>query len=201
MAGDQADDRAVELTLSGQKEAFRAIVDRYGARILSFCRARLRSEEEARDAAQEVFVHAYRSLARFRLGESFPAWLFAIAANHARTRYRLFASDRHKVEAAGSELAASAASDPAEEAVQAIRAQALRRAVAALPKEQRAPVELYYFGELSVEETARALGIGEEAVKSRLFRARKALRIALEANTEAPLEAEQPETGSRGIVR
>ena len=193
MKGDQADDDAVARVLSGDRDAFRSLVDRYGQRIAAFCGSRLRSEDEARDAAQEVFVRAYRSLGTFRRGESFPAWLFAIAANQLRTRFRVFASDRHKVEAAGSEAAAAAASDPAEEAADAIRAQALRRAVAALPRDQRLPVELYYFGELSVAEVARALGLGEEAVKTRLFRARKALRIAL--------EGKQPREGSRGIQK
>ncbi len=191
MKGDQADDDAVARVLSGDRDAFRSLVDRYGQRIAAFCGSRLRSEDEARDAAQEVFVRAYRSLGTFRRGESFPAWLFAIAANQLRTRFRVFASDRHKVEAAGSEAAAAASADPAEEAADAIRAQALRRAVAALPRDQRLPVELYYFGELSVAEVARALGLGEEAVKTRLFRARKALRIAL--------EGKQPREGSRGI--
>ncbi len=191
MNGDVADDEAVGRVLSGDREAFRALVDRYGQRIVAFCGARLRSDDDARDAAQEVFVRAYRSLNTFRRGESFTAWIFAIAANHLRTRFRVFASDRHKVEAAGLEAAAAPPADPAEEAAEAIGAEALRRAVAALPRDQRLPVELYYFGELSVAETARALGLGEEAVKTRLFRARKALRVAL--------EGKQPRAGSRGI--
>lgn len=193
MKGDQADDEAVARVLSGDRDAFRALVDRYGQRVVAFCGSRLRSDDEARDIAQEVFVRAYRSLATFRQGESFPAWLFAIAANQLRSRFRIFASDRHKVEAAGSEAAAAAPADPADEAADAIGAQALRKAVAALPRDQRLPVELYYFGGLSVAETARALGLGEEAVKTRLFRARKALRIAL--------EGKQPRGGSRGIQK
>jgi RNA polymerase sigma-70 factor (ECF subfamily) len=193
MKGDQADDEAVARVLSGDRDAFRILVDRYGQRIVAFCGSRLRSEDEARDAAQEVFIRAYRSLGSFRRGESFPSWLFAIAANQLRTRFRIFASDRHKVEAAGSEAAAAAPADPAEQAADAMGAQALRRAVAALPRDQRLPVELYYFGELSVAEVARALSLGEEAVKTRLFRARKALRIAL--------EGKQPRGGSRGIQK
>ena len=193
MKGDQADDDAVARVLAGDREAFRTIVDCYGQRVVAFCGSRLRSEDEARDAAQEVFIRAYRSLGTFRRGESFPAWLFAIAANQLRTRFRIFASDRHKVEAAGSEAAAAAPAAAAEEAADAIRAQALRKAVAALPRDQRLPVQLYYFGGLSVAETARAMGLGEEAVKTRLFRARKALRIAL--------EGKQPRGGSRGIQK
>lgn len=193
MKGDQADDEAVARVLSGDRDAFRILVDRYGQRIVAFCGSRLRSEDEARDAAQEVFIRAYRSLGSFRRGESFPSWLFAIAANQLRTRFRIFASDRHKVEAAGSEAAAAAPADPAEQAADAMGAQALRRAVAALPRDQRLPVELYYFGELSVAEVARALSLGEEAVKTRLFRARKALRIAL--------EGKQPRGDSRGIQK
>lgn len=57
--------------------------------------------------------------------------------------------------------------------------EALLRAVAALPGAGRKVVELYYFGGLSVTEVAQALGLGQEAVKSRLFRVRKELASIL----------------------
>jgi RNA polymerase sigma-70 factor (ECF subfamily) len=120
------------------------------------------------------------------LGQSFPVWLFSIAANRTRTKLLRFATEKARISAAGREAAASAANgasaaeDPAAEALRRLEAAELRRAVAALPKDQREPVELYYFAELSIAETARVLGLGEEAIKSRLFRARKQLREMLE---------------------
>jgi RNA polymerase sigma-70 factor (ECF subfamily) len=159
----------------------------------AFCRCRLRSDEDARDSAQDVFIRAFRSLSSFRQGESFAAWLFAIAGNHVRTRFRLFSSERRKMEAASAEAGATAPADPVDEVERKLRAEELRRSVFALPPDLRWPVEFYYFAELSVAETARLLGIGDEAVKTRLFRARKALRILLEER--------QPKGRSRGIHR
>jgi len=90
---------AIRLVLSGDKEAYRSLVLRYGPRLAAFCRSHLEAAgvggaaEEAEDMAQEVLVRAYISLHRFRLGESFAAWLFAIAANRVKTRFRFFAFD------------------------------------------------------------------------------------------------------------
>jgi RNA polymerase sigma factor (sigma-70 family) len=192
MSGDSSnnDDDAIRRVLSGDREAFRALVDKYGSRVISFCRSRLGSDEEARDAAQEVFIRAYSSLATFRRGESFAAWLFAIAANRVRTRFHIFSMQRRKAEAAAVEAAAAPVADPAEEAERSMRAEGLRRAVSALPPDLRWPVEFFYFAELSVAETARVLGLGDEAVKTRLFRARAALR--------RNLEDKQPKRGLRG---
>ena len=185
------DNDVIRRVLSGDREAYRTLVDRYGSRVVSFCRSRMRSDEDARDAAQDVFLRAYSSLSSFRAGENFPAWLFTIAANHVRTRFRVFQSDRRKIEAAGIDASTAPPADPALEAERSFREEGLRRVVSALPADLRWPVELYYFAELSVAETARILCLGEEAVKTRLFRARKMLRHAMEER--------QPKPGSRGI--
>ena len=179
----------IERARAGDDGAFRRIVESYEARLLSFCRFRLGSEDEALDAVQEVLTRAWRALPGFRTDGNFASWLFAIAANHVRGRFRVRTSEARKVEAAGREQAVQAAADPAEEAANAMRMEELRTAVAGLPGELRSPVELYYFAGLSVGETAETLHLGEEAVKSRLFRARKRIRAAL--------EGEQPR-GDRG---
>ena len=81
MGSDSAtdDNEVVKKVLSGDRDAYRAIVDSYGSRVVAFCRSRMRSDDDARDAAQDVFLRAYSSLSSFRAGESFAAWLFAIA--------------------------------------------------------------------------------------------------------------------------
>lgn len=172
-----AQDRiAVAAVLGGERNAFASLVERYGGRLLAYCRSRTGSDEEASDAAQEILVRAYSSLATFRIEESFPAWLFAIAANHLRRRFRSSLT-RSKVQEAAQALAVDAQTASAEDEVErALTVQAVRDAAGSLPEALRRPVELYYFAELSVGETARALGLGEEAVKSRLHRARAAMR-------------------------
>lgn len=190
---DLDDIDAVHRVLAGDGDAFRIIAERYGDRVLRFCFSRLGSEEEAADAAQDVFLRAFRSLRSFRLGESFSAWLFAIAANRVKTRSLRRRSDRERIEKAAAEARSAPSPDPASDAERSLAAEGLRAAVSSLPVDQRAPVELYYFAELSVAQTASVLGIGEEAVKSRLFRARSRLR--------GMLDEPQPESRREGIIR
>jgi len=192
VAEKNREDSIIARVLDGDMDAYRLLVNKYGARVLAFCRMRMRSEEDAEDASQEVFVRAYRSLASFKRGESFSAWLFAIAANNVRTHIRLFASRKQREIVFVRQEMTNPPDDPAGEAERAFEFQALRAAVSSLPMDLRKPVELYYFAQLSVEETAEVLRLGREAVKSRLFRARKQLREALGGNV-------QPEQSSEGI--
>ncbi len=185
MNHDDDDAALVGRVLAGEPDAFRSLVDRYSDRLYRFCRARLGDDADAEDAVQDVFVRAYRSLASFDASRSWPSWLFSIAANRVKSRYSARSSVARLMERAGGEAlvvgeAASAGEDPAELAVGAMAAEALREAVAALPAAYRAPVELFYFAGLGVSDVARALGLGEEAVKTRLFRARKELSRALD---------------------
>jgi len=190
--GRPSDDEAIGRVLSGDREAFRIIVDRYQGRVIGYCASRTGSEEEARDAAQEVFIRAFSSLRGYRRGEGFATWLFAIAANRLKTRNKRRSVELDRVEAAGKEEAARPlAPSPEESVLRALEAESLRAMVATLPDDLRRIVELYYFAELGVDECASILGLGREAVKSRLFRARKRLR--------AGLEERQPEETVGGI--
>jgi RNA polymerase sigma-70 factor (ECF subfamily) len=178
---------AIRLVLSGDKEAYRSLVLRYGPRLAAFCRSRLEAAgvggaaEEAEDMAQEVLVRAYISLHRFRLGESFAAWLFAIAANRVKTRFRFFARQQKLAQSAANSALVALQDNPEDKNLMKIQGEALIKAIASLPKDLRLPMELYYIGELSVAETAKLLKLGQEAVKTRLFRGRKALKEMLES--------------------
>ncbi len=173
------DDRILRAR-GGDEGAFREIMEEWGPRLVSYLRSRLDSEEDALDASQEVFVRVWSALGRFRVGESFAAWLFAIAANHVRSRWRSRAFETRKNQAVAVEISTAPELDPTEAAHEELRAEELRGAVAGLAPDLRRVVELYYFAGLDIRETAKALGLGEEAVKSRLFRARGKLRTRLE---------------------
>lgn len=170
----------IQRVLRGESDAFRLLVRRYGGRLRGFCQARLGDSDEADDAVQDVFLRAYRSLGGFRLGASFASWLFAIAANHVRTRRGRAAAREALAAKAADTAGAAAVDDPADQAMASLAREEVRRAVARLSGPQRAVVELYYFAGLSVEETGAALGLGAEAVKSRLLRARRELGRLLE---------------------
>ena len=179
---DSSDEAAIiDRVLDGDRAAYRTLVERYGPRVYSFCLRRVGSEDEAGDLAQEVFIRAWKSLRSFRKDQNFASWIFAIAANQVRNTYRTRSSEQKKIEAAGVQAAVAPGSDPADEVHDSLNAEALRAAVGELPEDMKESVSLYYFGGLSIAQAAQALGVGEEAVKSRLFRARNLLRKKLES--------------------
>jgi len=165
----------IQRVLEGDREQFRHLVRRYGERVRRFCRSRLGSDEEAADATQDVFVRAFRALDTFRVGRAFAPWLFAIAANRARTRWRRSAAREAAELAAADSPPAPDGRDAERRAIEDVERAEVRAAVAGLARPYREAVELYYFARLSVAETAATLGLGEEAVKSRLLRARRML--------------------------
>ena len=179
------DASVVRRVLAGDVDAFRVLVDRYNDRLFQFCMARLGDSSDAEDAVQDVLVRAFRSLRSFDPARSWSSWLFTIAANRVKSRYAAAASvralvDRAGVEAAMADEAASEAANPERQALDALASESLRAAVATLHESYRAVVELYYFAGLGVADVAAALGIGVEAVKTRLFRARKELSRVLD---------------------
>lgn len=187
---DLDEKEAISLVKAGSRNAFRVLVEKYAPPVLAFCTYRLDSREEALDAAQEIFAKAFLAIDSFDTTADFGAWLFGITFNHVRTVTRRRNSEFRILHAAALEALSKPALDPASDAEDRLAGAALREAVAALPASLSVPVELYYFAELPVAQIAKLLGIGEEAVKSRLFRARKMLKRSL-----AHLEPEPPEGG------
>jgi RNA polymerase sigma factor (sigma-70 family) len=165
----------IQRVLEGDAGQFRHLVRRYGERVRRFCLSRLGNEEEAVDATQEVFVRAYRALGTFKVGRAFVPWLFAIAANRVRTRWGRSAGRESAEQAVVDREPRADGPDPEQHAIGEIERADVRSAVASLALPYRVVVELYYFAGLSVGETAETLGLGEEAVKSRLLRARRLL--------------------------
>jgi len=141
----------------------------------------LGDEADARDAAQDTFVTAWRKIREVRDPERFDAWLQRVAVNAARQTYR--ARRRRGVR----EIAMSRmpiATDPAGDArldpAQRADALALDAALRTLPIEQREILVLHHLEDLSTDDLADRLSIPPGTVKSRLFTARKALQAALD---------------------
>ncbi len=196
MKSDDDDASVIRRILDGDGGAFRILVDRYSDRLFHFCMARLGDQSDAEDAVQDVFVRAYRSLRTFDVTRNWSSWLFAIAANRVKSRYANRASVAVGTERVGREAmladeTASDAANPEHQVLDLLAAEALRSAVASLPESYRAPVELYYFAGLNVADIAEALGAGTEAIKTRLFRARKELSRILD-------DSRQPTGSTKG---
>ena len=181
---EASDELLVERAVSGDTEAFGEIVRRWERRIYALAYGILGREDEARDAAQETFVAAYRNLSNFRGDAKVSSWLHRIAVNQCVTRQRR-AKVRGEisfefVQDEGREQFAAADGSPANVTEEGQRAEAVRRAVAALPQELREVVVLKEFEDLTFQEIADALGVPLSTVKSRLYTALKQLRMRLE---------------------
>jgi RNA polymerase sigma-70 factor (ECF subfamily) len=172
---------------AGDGPAFRALVDAWRGRVLGFASRMTRDRALAEDLAQEVFLHLYQVLRRWDPGRPFAPWMRRVAANCILNRLRGRRVDARSLDDApgGAGLPADPRSpDPARAAEAADDARAVARRLEDLPEEWRAAVALRYGEGLSVAEVATALGVPENTVKTRLFRAREALRAALRPERE-----------------
>ena len=186
-----SDEQIVERALAGDGEAFGEIVRRWERRIFALAYGILGREEDARDAAQETFIAAYRNLSGFRGEAKVSSWLHRIAVNQCITRQRRAkvrgeTSLEGAAEESGAQFAAPPDTSPARMAEGLERTEAVRRAVQALPLELREVIVLKEFEELTFQEIADALHVPLSTVKSRLYTALKQLRLRLEKfNAEA----------------
>jgi RNA polymerase sigma-70 factor, ECF subfamily len=176
------DEELILLAQEGEEDSFAEFIRRHMATVHRWM-ARSVGEHEADDLTQEVFLKAYRGLARFR-GEAPPrAWLASIADNAVKNRYR--ARGRFRRIFAGS-TDAEEAPDPVEKArgpEEQAGAGEVRRFVAEalklLPAEFRMPVVLRDLEEWSYEEIATSLDLPVGTVKSRISRGRGQLKALL----------------------
>jgi RNA polymerase sigma-70 factor (ECF subfamily) len=188
------DPEVVRRVLAGEVALFEVLVRRHDSRVYRAARAILRDEDEAEDAMQEAWVRAYQHLGEWQGASSFSTWLLRIVANEAlgrlRKRSRLVALNANDDEEGGGGMMDPRAENPEERAAAREAVQLLERAVDGLPATYRSVYVLREVEQLSTAETAEALGLGEEAVKVRLHRARGMLRRALgEAVARAAPEA------------
>jgi RNA polymerase sigma-70 factor (ECF subfamily) len=178
---------AVEIDLAilsrccaGDPIAFRAFVYRYERPVFSLLVRLVGRGPHVEDLAQETFLRAYRAFPTFQVDETArpSAWLFTIATRlvlDARKRRALPLSPM----SAADDAASPRAGGPEASLSRAELGRAIERAAAGLPDDQRAAFVLAEYQDMSLEEIARALGIPENTVKTRLFRARQHLRARL----------------------
>ncbi len=188
---------------AGDESAFVEIMTRYREKIFTVAVSLLRNHADAEEIAQDTFIRAHRGLARFRGDSSLATWLHRIAVNLARNRYwYFFRRRRHATlsldcaldadsNATFADLIASAAADPAHEAVTSEFATVVAACMEKLEAGHREILTLRNVLHRSYDEIATMLGINVGTVKSRIARARQNLRALLaEACPEFSPEAE-----------
>ena len=180
--------------LAGDAEGFAALMRRYHGPLGRMLRAMVRNPEDAEDLLQETFLRAYRYLHRFDPGRPFGPWLMCIGANLARNHLRRVRG-RPEVsledggDESGGTFEGAWLADPrgAQELGHRELLARTRAALAHLPEEQRAVLEMRLLGEMSYKEIAAALGIPIGTVMSRLNRARQRVQAELgDTCPEAP---------------
>ena len=153
-----------------EREEAEWVVQRHGQTVYRLAYARTGNREDAEDVTQETFLRLVRAAPKFRDEDHCRAWLLRVAANCANDVFR---SPWRRAQPLDERLPAPA---PEEGGV--------LEAVLALPGKYRLPVHLFYYEGLSVAEIAAVLGKSESVVKTRLFRARGMLRLALEGGAD-----------------
>ncbi|HJS38636.1 MAG TPA: RNA polymerase sigma factor [Burkholderiales bacterium] len=182
-AAPATDEMLVERVRAGDLGALEALMRRHNRLLYRTARAILRDDAEAEDAVQEAYLRAYRALHAFRGESKFSTWLVRIAANEALMRRR-----RNARAAAVVPIDAAAELQAEGKAGDDMLRRLLEKRIDALPDDYRAVFVLRALEELSVEETAVALGIPQATVRTRHFRARSLLRESLAREIDLTLE-------------
>lgn len=166
----------LELSRQGDEDAFAYLVDQYQTPVFNLCYRMLGNREEAEDAAQEVFIKAFKNIKKYDPSRVFINWILTIASNHCidrirKRRFQLISLEewepgqREKITENGVE--STVILQEGREEIQAY--------LNHLGNQDRAAIILRYWYDLSYEEIANTLSLTVGAVKSRLHRSRKTL--------------------------
>src|SRR5690348_279788 len=178
------DEQIIERVIAGETALYELIMRRYNQRLYRAVRSVLRNEDEVEDVMQDAYVRAFRHLADFAGRSQFSTWLIRIALHEAfaRVRYgkRMQQFDDEDSNG-GPEMIPASTLDPEHRTVHREIAGLLEQAILSLPENLRTVLMLRDVEELSTAETAEALNLSEENVKTRLHRGRALIRRKLHA--------------------
>ncbi|QTC89021.1 RNA polymerase sigma factor [Brevundimonas pondensis] len=205
VALDQAD--LVRLAQAGDREAFRVIMQQGNQRLFRMARGVVRDDAEAEDVLQEAYARAFAAIGGFRGEAGVQTWLTRIVLNEARDRVRrrrptvdldVLEQVQQQAEVIPFPNTFGGGSPEVDAARMQIRG-LIERAVDDLPAPFRMVFILRDIEECSIEETAANLQLKPETVKTRLHRARRLLRQALDAQLGATMVGVFPFLGARCV--
>jgi len=191
----QAETQFIERLKRGDAAAFETLVNERSGEIYGLLYRLTENVEEARDLTQETFLRAYQSIAHFRGESDLRTWIYRIAINQARNRWRWWRRRRREAtvsidapEISGGRLGlvatlkSNTVRDPEQDALLSERERALKKALSGLKRVYRETVILRDIEGFAYEEIATTLDISVGTVKSRLARGRQELRRKLEGS-------------------
>ena len=171
------DEQLVERIKVDEERGFAHLYHRYKHRVYAYCYRLLRHPQNAEDATQETFLKIHRSFHQLDHPASLQTWIFSIARNEAFTMLRR-AKPVEDLEKAENEVWEE--ESPLERIVERERAAIVQHCLSLLKPAYREVLILREYEHLSYSEIARVTGASESAVKSALFKARKAMGLKLE---------------------
>ena len=192
---------------AGDRDEFTLLMRRYNQTLYRTARSILKDDAEAEDAVQEAYLLAYRAMGNFRGDAKLSTWLVRIVANEAIGRARkrsrraevfpLHEQAQPEGESSDSTLNVATSEVPEQAAMRGEMRRLLEARIDQLPDIFRVVFVLRAVEEMTVEETAKALDIGEATVRTRFFRAKGLLRESLARDADFALEDTFAFAGSR----
>jgi RNA polymerase sigma-70 factor (ECF subfamily) len=185
---EQRDEDVIRQVLDGNTAMFELLMRRYNERVYRAARSIVRDEQEAEDVMQQAYVNAFTHLRQFNGSALFSTWLLRIAINESlarvrrQGRYEPFDDELSNVEPF---MSRNPAEDPERQAFTSELRSLLEWAIDTLPDGMREVFVLREVEGLSTSEVAESLDVSEDVVKTRLSRARAALRRVLLERTGA----------------
>jgi RNA polymerase sigma-70 factor (ECF subfamily) len=182
-----ADISFIEKLKSGDPEAFDKLVVRYSGDIFALLYRLTGSADEALDLVQETFLRALKAIAGFRGESDLKTWLYRIAINESRNRFRWWKRRRREQtvsldenlgnsESVYQDVLADSSPSPEQEALRRERERILQKALRELPAIYREPIILFDIDGLSYDDICRLLELNSGTLKSRLARGRQELK-------------------------
>jgi RNA polymerase sigma-70 factor (ECF subfamily) len=171
------DEELLEQLRSGSSRAFGQLYERYKHRLYAYCYRLLRDAPGAEDVLQETFLKIHRGAHTVRESKHFRTWIFSIARNEALTHLR---RTRHMEDLEGEAETVWNEDDPLDELEESETRDIIQHYLGQLRPHYRELLILREYEQLSYAEIAEIAGITESAVKSALFKARRALAKKLE---------------------
>ncbi|MGZ3421876.1 MAG: RNA polymerase sigma factor [Polyangiales bacterium] len=184
-----SDEDVVARVLAGELALFEVVMRRHNQRVFRAARSIVKDDAEAEDVMQESYLLAFQHLSDFAGRARFSTWLTRIVVHEALKRVRkgkriTFEEDMDD-NAGDTPSGGAISTDPEKLAGDRELARAIEQAVETLPDVFRAVFVLRAVEQMSVSETAQALGVPEDTVKTRLHRARAAIQKQLVARTDS----------------
>jgi len=195
-AGGISDAAAVERTLSGEREAYRVLVERHSAYVYRVAYRMMGNSHDAEEVVQEAFLRAYQKLRQFAGNANFGTWVYRIAANYAIDRLRQKKNEESRREVSTRKPESDTEADP----LNRIRDQApnperlagsaqlatkMQQALQALTPAERTAIVMRHWDGCGIDEIAEVLKSNNSATKNTVFRAVQKLRQALKPFAES----------------